>query len=557
MSNHLVCGIRHTEIFRIRKAYALTSTPEYESVMIPAEPWSIRANPQELASFVVNVASRSNYSFPFHKSSVLIILKCDEAKPTCSYCQKKDAPCWFPRSEFEVAWRDQNQVASKAVRRRINARDRSASDDERQQRNTGLIRRDGSDVPRVLPQDHEQYALTFFFDTYLGPSTLATHQRGFLGCVFPAWARAAPSSPLRPAVNACAQALLEAWSSLNPNAPQSLARPYYIQVIAAIRRHLQNAEDVDDDVLLATLLLDMYDGIRSFCGARPHESPHVKGSVAMIENRRNIPLTSKTSPSTLMGVRSRIVGDALKKGEPISTNVLTWTPATQNTPKTAEIELEVINIKVANLQVSAAQLKIPGMAALAPGLMAKAIQLDEQLLAWTATIPDEWVPTYIWDLESIPQTVRQAGFYGDHCTIHQSIWTAETLNVHCISRITVGLVVLSCLEHVQDATKDITRMGILTTLQNLADTICASVPFYLGDRFEARRIDDKSIQYPHARDNPTPDGHYITAAAYGGMFLMKKLAELLKLAPFLRPGQIPWILGQMGRVRKIYEARPT
>ncbi|KAL8911469.1 MAG: hypothetical protein Q9171_003367 [Xanthocarpia ochracea] len=484
-------------------------------------------------------------------------IKCDEAKPTCSYCQKKDVPCWFPKSEFEVAWRDQNEVASKAVLRRVKARDRSVPKNEREQQSTGLTRRDSSDVPRVLPQDHALYALTFFFDTYLRPSTLSNYQRGFLGYVSPAWARAAISSPLRPAVNACAQALLEAWSFLNPNAPQSLARPYYAQAITAIRRHLQNAEDVDDDVLLATLLLDMYDGIRSFCGARPHESPHVKGSAAIIENRRNIPLTKKTSPSTLMGVRCRVVGAALEKGESVSTNVLKWTPVIRNNPQIIEVELEAINIEVANLQCSGAQLKSPGMAALALGLLAKAMELDKRLDAWTATIPDEWVPTYIWDLETIPSSIREAGFYRDHCTVHQSIWTADTLNVHCISRITVGLVILACLEHLQDPITDTTRMETLDTLQTLADTVCASVPFHLGDRVEVRRIDDKNIQYPHTKDNPTPDEHYVTAAAYGGMFVTKRFVELLKLAPLLRPGQLPWILGQMERVKKIYQARPT
>ncbi|KAL8887393.1 MAG: hypothetical protein Q9215_005030 [Flavoplaca cf. flavocitrina] len=477
---------------------------------------------------------------------------CDKVKPTCSYCQKKDVPCWLPKSEFEVAWRDQNQVASEAVRRRVTARHRLASDKKREQQSTELIRRDSSEVPRVLPQDPEQYALTFFFDTYLRPSTLSNHQRGFFGCVSPALARAAPSSVLWPAINACAQALLEAWSFLNPNAPQSLAPPYYIQAIAAIRRHLQNAEDIDDDVLLATMLLDMYDRIRSFCSARPHKSPHIKGSAAMIENRRNIPITTKTSPSTLLAVRSRIVEDALKNGESIPTNVLTWTPVIQNTPRTAEIELGAINMEVANLQVSAVQLKTPRTAALVPGLLAKAIELDRRLIAWTATIPDEWVPTHIWDLESIPHSIREAGFYGNHCTVHRSIWTADTLNLHCTSRITVGLVILTCLEHVQDSVMDITWMETLTILQSLADTVCASIPFHLGDRTEVRRIDDKNIQYPQIGENLTPDEHYVAAAAFGGIFLMHRFVELLKLAPFLRPGQLPWILGQMGRIKKIY-----
>lgn len=83
-------------------------------------------------------------------------------------------------------------------------------------------------------------------------------------------------------------------------------------------------------LLLAALMLDMYDGIRSFCGTRPHEGPHVKGSAAMIQNQRRLPMNRKTPPGTLSGVRSRIVGYALNKREPVLDNVLTWTESTHD-----------------------------------------------------------------------------------------------------------------------------------------------------------------------------------------------------------------------------------
>ncbi|KAL8992116.1 MAG: hypothetical protein Q9169_007361 [Polycauliona sp. 2 TL-2023] len=483
-------------------------------------------------------------------------MQCNEARPSCSYCEKRLLPCWYPKSQFEVAWRDQNQVASKAVKRRLNTRDKSSSP-ESELPNTQLHRRNTTEVPWVLPQDYENYALTFFFNSYLLPSTLSNHQRGFLGGVYAIWKKAGPSSPLRPAVNAVAQALLEAWSFMNPNSPQSLASSYYAQGVVAVRRQLQDGDDIDDDVLLATLLLDMYDGVISFCDARPHNSPHVRGSAAMIQNRRRLPVNSKTSQATLSGVRSRIVGDALKKREPVSTSVLTWTTSTQISPRTPEVTLEEINVRVANLQVSALDLEAgsAGTPVSASELLAKANELDERLAAWFIDLPEEWVPTIIWDLETIPPSVRNAGLYQDHCTIHKDMWTADTINIHSCSRIKIGLVMLQCLEHENDPVANVARIKAQNTLQALADTICASVPYHLGDRVGLRRIDDTSVQYPHVKGEATPDEHYVTAAAYGGMFLMKRLAELLQLAPYLRAGQVPWILGQMGRIKKVYSAK--
>ncbi|KAL8972360.1 MAG: hypothetical protein Q9197_002808 [Variospora fuerteventurae] len=479
-------------------------------------------------------------------------VKCDERKPACAYCQKKQITCRYPKSQFEVAWRDQNQVASKAVQRRLNARAKANPDTDCSSRE--LVQRHSSDVPRVLPQNHEHYAQAFFFNYYVVPLALSSHERGFLGSLLPFWTRAIPSSPLRPAVNAVAQTLLEVWSFSNPNSSQSLARPYYLQGILAVRRHLESAEDVDDDVLWAMLMLDMYDRIQAFCGGRPHESTHVKGCVATIENQRRLPVSSRTSQGTLLGVRSRFIDDALNKKEPVPSHVLTWATKYQSSRRIPDIELEAINVEVANLQVSALGLTADteGLNVSVLELLGKARELDMRLVAWTTIMPDEWAPMIIWDPETIPRSVRDAGLYQNHCSIHQSIWTADILNLHCISRIKTRLVILACLEHLNDLVFDMTRTNALTSVQDLADTICASVPYHLGDRVEPRRIDDRHVQYPCVGDSGTPDMHCTMAAAYGGVLLTKRLAELLKLGPLLRPGQQQWILSQMGRIKKIY-----
>ncbi|KAI4099312.1 MAG: hypothetical protein L6R37_006024 [Teloschistes peruensis] len=155
---------------------------------------------------------------------------CDEANPKCSYCQKKQVPCHRPKFQFDLAWRDQNAVATNAVQRRLNANDKARRD---QDANTDLVKREDQ-VPRVIPQDFENYALNFFFGSY-GRLAESSDRCGYLGCLYPVWMKTAPTSPLRPAVNAVALALLEAWSWSNPNSPESLARPHYVQGIATIR----------------------------------------------------------------------------------------------------------------------------------------------------------------------------------------------------------------------------------------------------------------------------------------------------------------------------------
>ena len=467
-------------------------------------------------------------------------------------------------SQFDAAWKDQNAVASRAVQRRLKAGEKDDSD-----RGTSneLTRRQSPEVPRILPQDHQDYALTFFFNSYILVSMDSKPLRGYLDCIYPVWMQSSPESPLRPAITAVAMSLLEAWSWLNPNSPQSLARSHYVQGIAALRRHLQNAGDVDDDILMATLMLDMYDGITSFCGARPHGGVHLIGSAALIERRQRRPFSSEASQKIISGIRSMTIGRALRKRETISRDVFTRTSSAQNISSTPEFELEEIQFEVANLQASASRLaaNLANKISTASEILAKANELDQRLVDWAATVPDDWNPTFC-DSDSVPRSIRDAGFYQDHCSVHQSIFIANILNGQCSSRINVQLVILRCLEHLDNNNNNNNNPAIFATertnardnVQDLADTICASVPFYLGDRTTFVRIDDdETVQYPRIGSDSTTSttGHYRTAAAYGGMFLMQRLPELLALPlPFLRAGQREWVLGQMIRIKRIYLA---
>ncbi|KAL8795392.1 MAG: hypothetical protein Q9195_002133 [Heterodermia aff. obscurata] len=449
-------------------------------------------------------------------------------------------------SQFDVAWKDQNAVASRAVQRRLKAVEQSDSD---RGTSTELARHPDPDVPRYLSQDYNDYALTFFFNSYLLLSMGSKSLRGYFDCIYPVWEQSRPESPLRPALTAVAMSLLEAWSWLNPNSPQSLARSHYAQAIAALRRHLQNSGDVDDDILMATLMLDMYDGITSFCGARSHTGVHLIGSAALIENRQRRPSSSEASQKIISGIRSMIVGRALRKMESVSSDVLTRTSSASNLPRTPQYELEEIQLEIASLQASASGLTSPNKASPpASEILAKAYELDQRLVNWTATMPRDWHPTAC-PSSSVPRSVRDAGIYQAHCDIYPSIFIANLLTGHCSSRINLQLVILACLPRLPGPLPHKDEEPARTTIQALADTICASVPFYLGDRATVRRIDDQTVRYPQADASAE---HARTAAAYGGMFLMQRLPQLLGLG--LRPGQREWVLGQMGRIKRVYRA---
>lgn len=465
---------------------------------------------------------------------------------------------------FDIAWRDQNVVAEKAVKRRKNANEKAHREHTTARGGqVGELSRSPPSISPSLSQNYEDYALDFFFSKYIFPPRDHGVPRGFLEFLYPVWTQADATSPLWPATTAVASCMLEAWSKLQPDLPLTLSRSQYLKGVAAVRKSLQGSEDVGDDVLMAAQMLNFYENLRSFWTTEPNTSPHVSGSAALVEYRRRQPFASELSQRVLLGIRVQIVAKALRNKEPISANVAAWSNIARDVPPTPATSLDDLNVELANIQAAAAQLD-SGVASQGDGLtvleiLKKALDLDQRFAHWTATLPDDWQPIRVSGFDCISQSIRDAGLYQDHCDIYKSIYVAGTFNAHSASRIRLQQTILACLAHLQTSTATFDSaspvMVALDIIQELADNICASIPHHLGDRTTTNRIDDRTCQYPHVRGCPVPDDHYEAAAAMGGWYVATRLLELLSPNVPLRTGQQQWIGSQLRRLGKIYNIR--
>lgn len=411
-----------------------------------------------------------------------------------------------------------------------------------------------SNVPKVLIEDFSDYAVNFFLSSYILRPEDPAAQRGYLVCLYPVWVESKATSPLRPAVAAVASLLLEAWVQTKPDFSLSV----YLRGIASLRSTLQESGDVGDDVLMAALMLQMYENLGSFLNSKTSRGLHVNGTIALIENNRRRPFSSQISQKVLLGARSQIVTRALRDSEPVPPNIFRWDYLTRDLPKTQGILLDELDIELADLRVLVCELdSYTSTDRLSvSGLLEKATGLYERIVAWAASTAEIWPTFRVSGPECIPASVRRAGLYQDYCDIYPSISVADLMNSYYSSCIKIQLSILACQKHLYEGHHNPASATALGIIQDLADCICASVPYYLGNRMTFSRLDDKLVEYPHLLGLAVPSDHYVGAAAFGGWFLMSRLPELLSLPASLREGQRGWIGGQMQRVMRIYEIRP-
>ena len=92
--------------------------------------------------------------------------------------------------------------------------------------------------------------------------------------------------------------------------------------------------------------------------------------------------------------------------------------------------------------------------------------------------------------------------------------------------------------------------------QEMADDLCASVPYALGTKITGGPGDREGIEYPFVGNQKASNEHRRAASALGGWHLLEPMKTALQTA-CLRDGQKDWIMMQMQRIGRIYALQPS
>lgn len=213
-------------------------------------------------------------------------------------------------------------------------------------------------------------------------------------------------------------------------------------------------------------------------------------------------------------------------------------------------------MEIANLQAM-----MPSKALMNPKLQTQklqhiidqAIMIERSLASWYSSLPLAWYPVRVSTNESFPESIITAGVYKQLCDVYPSISIAGTFNKYRFSLLRLKLVILNCLSQQPKTLTTLRKQAdLMNNIQILADDVCASVPFHLGDRTEPGWLGDKSVHYPCVPGQELPEGQHQMAQGMGGWQLLEPLKGLLIIGVKLRTGQREWIGGQMMRIANIY-----
>jgi Fungal Zn(2)-Cys(6) binuclear cluster domain len=533
-------------------------------------------------------------------------IKCDEGRPACNNCLKRKQECPGYRDDFDIMLKDQTTSVPQKAKRKQAAKDKKRAQERRQEsaeeefgpNSSPDLNTSQALTVSAMPVDHEMASLYFFFTNYVATTRDPTVSRGYFEYLLPAYSRVMPSSPLSLATSAVAVNLSQMWMQRGPDT--LLARSIFQKALTSLKDDISDpVKAMTDETLLTVLLLEFYEAVGSRFQNKDSSATHQSGAVALIKHRGAANFKSEVGKRLLIAVRSQVITHAVQTKKKIDFDPDIWDDQDEM-PINPAINLDKLVAGLANLQVQESSsfsrsaspttpASISSFSTTSPSssiqsLFNAAVELDSRLSVWPTQVPDNWHPVAVSSPELVHSSIFEAGVYGDSCDVYYSLHVTVLYNQYRCARLAVLKIILKCCSIMGNqfmggfrSTQEHARREI----QALVDEICASAPFYLGNRTKAGLIDDTDgIYYPqmpimknefadkdpeffeHALDMARRR-HSRLAAALGGHFLISTLLAVIRTvqdpdliaaneAPILRKGQVKWILQQFDRIRAIY-----
>lgn len=516
-------------------------------------------------------------------------VKCDETKPECQACHRLKLQCGGYGAKYALKFKDQNykfcnqdvDCRSRNVVKFANSRRSSESDVQDQNVTTALISR----------LSEPDTAVPFYLSHYASMGRDMGSTRGFFELLIPAYRSEREESALSLAVSALASEILSLWRQ-DPSSFRS-PRNSYSRALTGLRNAIQDPiERSKPATILAVLVLQTYENASAIYDLRRVSSTHHNGAASLLSSLDSHDMDVIMRAYLRKFMLHTEVSTAIRQKKPLKSIAYSWFESKQSmaVPQNPSSGLDVIGASVAELQASYMEFVRQGGLSTSSGpflreWMADAKRVDAELMEWSENVPQHWRPVRLISGRDIDSSIPT---YQSVCEVYPSCQIASIWNLWRFQRLLLARIMLSSL----NACSDMGRVGFAhgeafydgtdlvdcqQTLQEVVDSVCYSIPFYLGDRTTRSHLSDFTdpmIMLPSQYSlkegtwldrngleaGLSRDEHRRHVIAQGPWRAMHPLSHLLtlfsedhrELIPrFPRPGQREWIRDQFLRVAKL------
>ncbi|KAH8803513.1 hypothetical protein F5884DRAFT_805746 [Xylogone sp. PMI_703] len=443
--------------------------------------------------------------------------KCDYGRPSCSQCLRTGRNCHGYRdpSELRFSHKTAQEFAEKEAQNTLyHLNDAIDFWSSPQSQSSG---EPDSPFESILPLPSESLqfrATCYFLKNYAWERPQSSG--GFLNYV-PILLndQVSTGTALMDAVLAVGLAGISSTKSCNSRV-SILARERYNRALAATNRALRTDEARTDQTIITVMLLGLFE--TNTCDAplsMRSWTQHIRGATQILYLRGKEQLQTNTGYKIFTQLRTQIMIHALQQHTRIPDFITQWSLANLQHEAGEDLALSKLcqlSIRVCNLRATLSSLYDFTNS---HAVISAALELDSALEIWATENP--------YSYDTVPLKTRSNSVFADYYHVYPSIQTATTWNSYRSVRIILNSLLLPQIEHlinedpipIEDNFRDPLsasnkyRTFILRSrniLVELAQEICASVPFYLGDS----TLSDTGSNCLHS---PTP-------CAAGGYFLL-------------------------------------
>lgn len=347
--------------------------------------------------------------------------------------------------------------------------------------------------PRLSEPDT---AVPFFLGHYANMGRDMGSTRGFFEMLIPAYFSQREESALSLAVSVLASEILSMWRQ-DASSFRS-PRKSYSRAITRLRTATQDPiERGKPATVLAVLTLQTYENASAIYNLRRASSTHHNGAASLL-----LFVDSDDMDATVRAYLRKFmlhteVSTAMRQEKALKSIAYSWIEskdmmAVLDNPSSA---LDAIGAFVAELQGSYTQFVTQGSSTTSLERVrkewrAEARRVDAELLAWAENVPDHWRPLRLISGRDIDSSIPT---YQSVCEVYPSCQIASIWNLWRFQRLLLAKITLGSLDVFSDLSRfDFTYgqfpgdptdfINCQQTLQEVVDSVCYSIPFYLGNR---------------------------------------------------------------------------